>query len=403
MTEKNLVEETLLQIQNLEDVINENAKEILASTMKEEISELVKESMKQETEEEMEMKEQFEEEEEEESEEEEIDMEMDMEDEESDEEMEMDMEDMELDMDMDNEVTDLTDLEDTPENAEMIAQIFKNMKDSDEVTVVQDGDYTKLTDNEAETEYLIQTEGTEDELEESEEDDEYEYELEEGMDEFNESMKDSETELEESDEDAEENESVMYEIEIDTPTDELEEEEYEFELEEEDNESYNPMTEAKKSKKMETKEGMDLAATLKAYDYKYTPQLIEQALTGQVVNGVPMTSELLIDKARFGARLKYSAFADLFEKGYTVNDVFEPYQQVAAQLLERAPQDISYEKDLYRVPLEKKNEDGTPMTISQWSQELKSNSDYGWQYTANANRQISNVIRTLEQAFGKRS
>ena len=261
MAEKNLVEETLLQIQNLEDVINENAKEILASTMKEEISELVKESMKQETDEEFEMKEQFEEEEEEESEEEEMDMEMDMEDEESDEEMEMDMDDMddmEMDMGMDNEVTDLTDLEDTPENAEMIAQIFKNMKDSDEVTVVQDGDYTKLTDNEADTEYLIQTEGAEDESEKGEEDDddEYEYELEEGMDEFNESMQNSESELEESDEDAEENESVMYEIEIDTPTDELEEEEYEFELEEEDNESYNPMTEAKKSKKMETKEGM---------------------------------------------------------------------------------------------------------------------------------------------------
>ena len=45
MTEKNLVEETLIQIQNLENVINENAKEILHSTMKEEISELVKESL----------------------------------------------------------------------------------------------------------------------------------------------------------------------------------------------------------------------------------------------------------------------------------------------------------------------------------------------------------------------
>jgi hypothetical protein len=133
----------------------------------------------------------------------------------------------------------------------MIAQIFKNMKDSDEVTIVQDGDYTKLTDNESDTEYLIQTEGTE------EDDEEYEYELEEGMDEYNESMQYSESE--ESNEEDEENESVMYEIEIDTPTDELEEEEYEFELEEgneEDNESYNPMTEAKKSKKMETKEGM---------------------------------------------------------------------------------------------------------------------------------------------------
>jgi hypothetical protein len=153
---------------------------------------------------------------------------------------------------------------------------------------------------------------------------------------------------------------------------------------------------------METKEAMDLAATLKAYDYKYTPELIEQALTGQNVNGVPMTSELLIDKARFGARLKYSAFTDLFEKGYTVNDVFAPYQEVAAQLLERAPQDISFEKDLYRKALENKNEDGSPMTISQWSRELKSNPDYGWQYTANANRQVSNVVRTIEQAFGFR-
>jgi len=46
MAEKNLVNETLLQIQNLEEVINENAKEILESTMKQEISELVKESLK---------------------------------------------------------------------------------------------------------------------------------------------------------------------------------------------------------------------------------------------------------------------------------------------------------------------------------------------------------------------
>ena len=168
---------------------------------------------------------------------------MGAEDEESDEEMEMDMS-------MDDEITDLTDLEDTPENAEMIAQIFKNMKDSDEVTVVQDGGYTKLTDNEADTEYLIQTESTEEELEEGEkEEDEYEYELEEGMDEFDESMQEPDTDLEE----------VVYEIELDEPTEELDEEEYEFELEEgdeEDNESYHPMMEAKKTKKTETKEGM---------------------------------------------------------------------------------------------------------------------------------------------------
>jgi hypothetical protein len=50
---KSLVEEALLQMKNLENVVSENAKGILASTMKEEIEELVKESLYDKTEEEM--------------------------------------------------------------------------------------------------------------------------------------------------------------------------------------------------------------------------------------------------------------------------------------------------------------------------------------------------------------
>ena len=42
---KSIVESTLLQIKAVEDAISENAKGILASTMKEEISELVRESL----------------------------------------------------------------------------------------------------------------------------------------------------------------------------------------------------------------------------------------------------------------------------------------------------------------------------------------------------------------------
>ena len=45
---KNLVEEALLQMENLQEAITNNAKGILASTMKEEISELVKESLEEE-------------------------------------------------------------------------------------------------------------------------------------------------------------------------------------------------------------------------------------------------------------------------------------------------------------------------------------------------------------------
>jgi hypothetical protein len=256
MAEKNLVNETLLQIQNLEEVINENAKEILASTMKEEISELVKESIKEETDEEVEMKEAEEDEletevefeDEEESEEEESE-----EDEEYEEEEDDEMSGM-MGMGMDDEMSGMMDMDDEPvadltgeEDFEEVFKVFKNMKNSDTVTVVPDGDYTKISDDETEAEYLLQMEGEEEE----DEDDE----TEEGYQAMEEEMYENA-----SYQPKEEKEEVVYEIEIDDMSkDDLEEEDYEFELEESDedenNESYNVM-EAKKANKMETKEGM---------------------------------------------------------------------------------------------------------------------------------------------------
>ena len=250
MAEKNLVNETLLQIQNLEEVINENAKEILASTMKEEISELVKESMKEETEETEETNEEVteadedefmamdDEEESEEEGDESEDEESEEEDEESEDEFEINM-DSEEDMDMgfdDMEVRDLTDESDS----EVLDVFLKQMGPDDTIEVVKDGKYLHVSDNDSDKEFLIQTE--------SEEED-FEYELEE-----------SEEELEEGDYMSEEpeyelEEETIYELEIGEDNDE----EFEFEMEEseeEDNESYNPMMEAKKAKKMETKEGM---------------------------------------------------------------------------------------------------------------------------------------------------
>ena len=154
MNEKNLVEETLVQIQNLEEAINENAKEILASTMKEEISELVKESMKNEAEDDDKL-------------EDEIEMgsedDMDMDDMDMDDEDDMDMDDMSMNMDMDSddETIDLTDASD-----EEVLKVFKAMSSEDGITVVQDDDYVHLTDDNKDAEYLIQTE-SEEEMDES--------------------------------------------------------------------------------------------------------------------------------------------------------------------------------------------------------------------------------------------
>ena len=204
MAEKNLVEEALIQIQNLEEAINENAKEILHSTMKEEISELVKESMKNKAEEEDEFEIEDEIESDDESEEEDESEEDESDEEDEDSEEGFDMMDLSDVGDEDENEFDVQDLSDEPMST--VLKAFKEMKPTDSFEIKKEGDFIHLKDEE--DEYLIQ-DGSEDEefgeFDESEEEktEEMVYEIE--MDSLEE----------------EETEEMVYEIEIDSFDDEL--------------------------------------------------------------------------------------------------------------------------------------------------------------------------------------
>ena len=184
-TKKSLVEEALLQMKNLEEAVTENAKGILASTMKEEISELVKESLSEEDDmiDMVEMEEGSEMEKE--SEMTEQEMELDIEDEEDmemsddsemeDEGEEMDMDDVEdmLGMDLPGDELEVDDEEEvllpldlTGASDEEILKVFKAMGEEDGIIVTQDDDEISLKDNEADVEYKIQMESEEEEVDE---------------------------------------------------------------------------------------------------------------------------------------------------------------------------------------------------------------------------------------------
>jgi hypothetical protein len=166
--EKSLVEEAIIQMKNLEEAVAENAKGILASTMKEEIKELVKESLSEQEDDEIE-----------------VDTEVDMEEPETDDmddmdddseldmdtdELEIDMDDMDddseldMDMDMDDDTIDLTDEDDDDE----ILRVFSLASPEDNIVVVKDGaGNINLKDDDKE--YMIVGEGDEDyELDEME-------------------------------------------------------------------------------------------------------------------------------------------------------------------------------------------------------------------------------------------
>ena len=177
---QNLVEEALLQMENLKEAVTENAKGILASTMKEEISELVKESLSEdEIENEVsveamegqgiekgvkhETKEQDELDIEDDM---ELDVDMDIEDEsdEDEDDMEIDTDEMLMmdlpgdELEVDDEEEILLPLDLTGASDEEILKVFKAMGEEDGIVVTQDGDEITLKDDEADVEYQIQME-----------------------------------------------------------------------------------------------------------------------------------------------------------------------------------------------------------------------------------------------------
>jgi len=180
--QKSLVEDTFLQMRNLEEVINENAKGILASTMKEEIRSLVKESLnEQEDEDEIEVDAEFDD--------------TDVSDDDVDN-LDVDMGD-ELDLDADDETIDLTDA-----STEDVLKVFRAMGPEDGVIVKKEEGMIHLSDENNDVEYVIQ-------LSESEQDDEEFY---------------LDQELEEEEEDDEDKTQTIYEVEIDETDDEDEDE-----------------------------------------------------------------------------------------------------------------------------------------------------------------------------------
>ncbi len=171
MTEKSILEQALLQVQTLEEAVKQNAKGILASTMKQELNDLLKESLEEEDEvKETEssvdpMDEQAEDDET--NPEEEGD---DMSDEEAADD-EVGADDAENDTDLDNEPSKDVDSMDSEEGGdddvmdmtgasdEEVLKVFKAMKPEDGIVVKKDGNHVEL--GTGDDEYIIKLDGEE--------------------------------------------------------------------------------------------------------------------------------------------------------------------------------------------------------------------------------------------------
>ena len=215
---KSIVEEALIQMRNVEEAIAQNAKGILASTMKEEISQLVKESLSEQEEEEDEV-------------ELDLDTEMDMDSDEEDMDMDVDNEDedeIEMDLDASDDFDSEEPIDLTGASDDEILKIFKAMGEEDGIIVKKDGEDIHITDNNQDAEYLVKL-GESEEMEESMDDELDEEDMELDMDsEMGSDMGadadidmivnklfDGDSHLEEDEDGDDEMDEIVYEIEMD--------------------------------------------------------------------------------------------------------------------------------------------------------------------------------------------
>ncbi len=196
---KSILEKALLEAEQLEETMKSNAKEILSSTMKKEIHELVKESLneddylKEQEEEEVDM----------------IDLDDDMDDDEMDMETEME-DDMELDIEDetdDMELPELPPLDLTLASDDEVLKVFKAMGDEDGIIIQQDDDEIELTDTTTDTEYIIK-------LEESKKTKTMKKTIKEGHHEMDEMDMDEMDNMDEMDMEEMDMDEVVYEIEL---------------------------------------------------------------------------------------------------------------------------------------------------------------------------------------------
>jgi len=214
---KSLVQEALIQMKNVEEAIAENAKGILASTMKEEINQLVKESLSEQEDEEDEV---------------EIDAAIPSLGDEGDA---VDNDDMGMNIDMDMNIDSDSPIDLTDATDEEILKVFKAMGEDDGIIVKKDGNEIHLSDDNNDVEYLVK-------LGESEEENETMNEIEEtdeSVDDVIAAIFDGDTsDVDSSDlgyemEEQEDDEEVVYEISLDEDEEEEIDEEMDEEMEEE--------------------------------------------------------------------------------------------------------------------------------------------------------------------------
>lgn len=154
-----------------------------------------------------------------------------------------------------------------------------------------------------------------------------------------------------------------------------------------------------------SKVGADFKALSGQYGVPISDAAIQQ-WAAHAISGVKtdeMFRQYLVQQAnqRFADN---AVLKDYMAKGGTVSQYFDPYRQIAGQILGVNPDNVDLSDPKWSAAINATIDDkGTigPMTYDQWSQYLKTNPAFNYQATTNGKNDESSLGQTIGKMFGK--
>lgn len=143
-----------------------------------------------------------------------------------------------------------------------------------------------------------------------------------------------------------------------------------------------------------------LRQSARAYGYSVSDAEVQAALTGGMYNGVAVSSESILQKAQKAAKGAYGHLSDQIDSGLSLDDIFSNYRRYAANVLELDESQIDFTKDPKWQSAFGTKESGQ-MSLGDWVTKLKSDSQFGYQNTKQANQDASSLALAIAKAFGK--
>ena len=91
------------------------------------------------------------------------------------------------------------------------------------------------------------------------------------------------------------------------------------------------------------------------------------------------------------------------DAGLTLSDMFGNYQSMAAKTLELDPNTVSVSDGKFRAALSASDGKGgfRQLSLGEWEQLLRTDPQYKFQFTKQANRDSTDIALSIAQAFGK--